>query len=159
MRIHAEEEEPRPVIKLKALAGALALITSILPVLTRSSWAGEPRPWLCRDKPVFSDSHPMQYEVSAKRGVWQIFFMQFQINAAHDGFSIRESRELTRTPQSGTLPSGQYYAVALYEKGGAWICSYGQDSSRVPGDIKNLCFGPEDDPSCPATLLVRSSAH
>jgi hypothetical protein len=147
------------VTKLKLLAGSLALITTIPLVLTRSSWAGEPRPWLCRDKPVFSDSHPMQYQVSAKRGVWQIFFMQFQINAAHDGFSILESRELTRTPQSGTLPSGQYYAVALYEKGGAWICSYGEESSRAPGDIKNLCYGPEDDPSCPATLLVRSTAH
>ena len=145
--------------KLKVMAGSLALITAILLGLTRSSWAGEPRPWLCRDKPVFSDSHPMQYQVSAKRGVWQIFFMQFQINAAHDGFSILESRELSRTAQSGTLPSGQYYAVALYEKGGAWICSYGEDSSRAPGDIKNLCYGPEDDPSCPATLSVKSSAH
>jgi hypothetical protein len=147
------------VSKLKVLTGSLALIPSIFLASTRVSWAGEPRPWLCRDKPVFSDSHPMQYQVSAKRGEWQIFFMQFQINAAHDGFSIRESRELTRTPQSGTLPSGQYYAVALYQKGGAWICSYGEDSSRAPGDIKNLCYGPEDDLSCPATLSVKSSAH
>jgi hypothetical protein len=89
------------VTKLKILAGSLALITSILLVSTRSSWAGEPRPWLCRDKPVFSDSHPMQYEVSAKRGAWQIFFMQFQINAAHDGFSIQESRELTSMRRVG----------------------------------------------------------
>jgi hypothetical protein len=147
------------VSKLKVLTGSLALLSSIFLASTHVSWAGEPRPWLCRDKPVFSDSHPMQYQVSAKRGEWQIFFMQFQINAAHDGFSIRESRELTRTPQSGTLPSGQYYAVALYQKGGAWICSYGEDSSRPPGDIKNLCYGPEDDLSCPATLSVKSSAH
>jgi hypothetical protein len=147
------------VSRIKELTGSLALIASIALALPRASWAGEPRPWLCRDKPVFSDSHPMQYQVSAKRGEWQIFFMQFEINAAHDGFSIRESRDLTRTPQSGTLPSGQYYAVALYQKGGAWICSYGEDSPRAPGDIKNLCYGPEGDLSCPATLSVKSSAH
>jgi len=99
----------------------------------------------------------MQYQVSSRHGEWQIFFMKFQMNAAHDGFSILESRELTRSPQSGTLPSGQYYAVALYQKGGAWICSYGEESSRAAGDIKNLCYGPEGDPSCPATLSVKSA--
>lgn len=138
----------------KAIAATIVTL-----MFATAATAGEPRPWLCRDKPVFSDSHPMQYQVAAKGGgSWQIFFMQFQINGAHDGFSILDSKYLSRTPQTGTLPSGQYYAVALHDKGGAWICSYGEETSRAPGDIKNLCYGPEGDPSCPVTLSVKPQA-
>jgi hypothetical protein len=117
--------------------------------------AGEPRPWLCRDKPVFSDSHPMQYEVSSRSGGWQIFFMQFEMNAAHDGFSIKDSRMLGPAPQTGILPPGQYYAVALYRKGSVWVCSYGEESSRPPGIVVNLCYGNDSSTGCLATLKVK----
>jgi hypothetical protein len=143
----------------KAIAATIVTL-----MFATGATAGEPRPWLCRDKPAFSDSHPMQYEVSAKRGEWQIFFMQLETftggesRGSHDGFTILQSRDVTRTPQAGNLPSGQYYAVALYRKGGAWICSYGDEASHGPGEIKKLCYGPEDDSSCPATLSVKSQA-
>src|SRR5262249_14604081 len=97
------------VRKLKVLAIVLAVIQIAFALMALPS---EPRPWLCRDKPVFSDNHPMQYQAAAKGGDWQIFFMQFQMNAAHDGFSIKESHELGSAATTGTLPSGQYYAVA-----------------------------------------------
>ncbi len=134
---------------------AAAFATSILG--WTAAFAGEPRPWLCRDKPVFSDSHPMQYDVAQKGGgAWQIFFMQFELNAAHDGFSIKDSRMVTRSPQSGSLPAGQYYAVVLRNKGGVWVCSYGEETSRPPGVISNLCYGAESGADCQVTLSVKS---
>jgi len=106
----------------------------------------------------------MRYQVSSTSGSWQIFFMQLESfkggesRGSHDGFTIVQSRELTRTPQTGTLPSGQYYVVALFHKGGAWVCSYGDETSRAPGDIKNLCYAPLDSRDCPASLSVKTNA-
>jgi hypothetical protein len=133
----------------------IALLSLVPPAL-----AGEPRPWLCRDKPAFSDSHPMQYQASAKGGgEWQIFFMQFVLNAAHDGFSITKSQTLSSSPQTGTLPSGQYYAVILHRQGSAWVCTYGDEQSRAPGVVKNLCYSTESGPDCQASLLVKSQSQ
>ena len=144
--------------KFRARAVSIVALITVGTFCSISAFAGEPRPWLCRDKPVFSDSHPMQYQAAAKGGGdWQIFFMQFQLNAAHDGFSIRDSREMTKGGAVGTLPSGQYYAVALYRKGGVWVCSYGEEASPAPGTIKSLCYGPESGPDCMATLSVKPS--
>jgi len=103
----------------------------------------------------------MRYEVSSRVGTWQIFFMQLasfnggESRGSHDGFTIVQSRELTRTPQSGTLPSGQYFAVALYQKGGVWICAYGDEDDRKPGIISNLCYSTASNPDCLASLLVK----
>ena len=150
--------------KGRTLVRALTAIIIISLARAGTASAGEPRPWLCRDKPAFSDRQPMRYQVSSKSGAWQIFFMQLESfkggesRGSHDGFTIVQSRELTRTPQTGTLPSGQYYAVALFHKGGAWICSYGDETSRAPGDIKNLCYAPLDSADCPATLSVKTNA-
>ena len=148
--------------ELKKISRALAAMVLISVALASTASAGEPRPWLCRDKPVFSDSHPMRYQVSSKGGSWQIFFMQLasfsggESRGSHDGFTIVDSRQLSRTPQSGSLPSGSYYAVALFQRGGAWICSYGDEGSPSPGVIKNLCYSPIDNPGCPASLSVKS---
>ena len=136
------------ILMAPVFAGAILACTA--------AFASEPRPWLCRDKPVFSDSRPMQYAVSQKGGgAWQIFFMQFELNAAHDGFSIKDSRMVTRSPQSGALPAGQYYAVVLRNKGGVWVCTYGEESSRSPGVISHLCYGAESGEDCQVTLSVK----
>src|SRR5208282_3404171 len=142
-------------MKLKAITRALAVAAIIVTAATSPAAAGEPRPWLCRDKPVFSDNHPMRYQVASKAGSsWQIFFMQFELNGPHDGFSIIQSRQVTLTPQTGTLRAGQYYAAALFRKGGVWVCAYGQESARPPGTITNLCYAAESDPDCVVTLSV-----
>ena len=146
---------------IKTLAATILLSLPLAP----TAFAGEPRPWLCRDKPVFSNSHPMRYQASSKSGSWQIFFMQLasfsggESRGSHDGFTIVDSRLLSRTPQTGTLPSGAYYAVALFQRGGAWICSYGDEGSPSPGVIKTLCYSPIDNPGCPASLSVKSSGQ
>lgn len=151
--------------KFNPLFGVIAAIVLVSLALATTASAGEPRPWLCRDKPVFSDSHPMRYQVSSKSGSWQIFFMQLasfsggESRGSHDGFTIVDSRQLSRTPQTGTLPSGSYYAVALFQRGGAWICSYGDEGSPSPGVIKTLCYSPIDNPGCPASLSVKSSGQ
>ena len=148
--------------KIKSLTGAVAATALTFLSLATIASAGEPRPWLCRDKPVFSDSHPMRYQASAKSGSWKIFFMQLasfsggESRGSHDGFTIVDSRQLSRSPQTGTLPSGSYYAVALFQRGGAWICSYGDENSHATGEIKNLCYSPIDNPGCPASLSVKS---
>lgn len=147
----------------KSLSGLIAAIAVLTWVSIAA--AGEPRPWLCRDKPAFSDSHPMSYQVSSKGGAWQIFFMQLESfsggesRGSHDGFTVVQSRELSRAPQTGTLPSGQYFAVVLRNKGGAWICSYGEEATRSTGEIKKLCYGPQDDPGCQVSLSVKPSSN
>jgi hypothetical protein len=121
--------------------------------------AMEPRPWLCRDKPVFSSDKPMQYELSARPGIqWQMFFMQFDPNAAHDGFSISQAREIGMrgATQRGKLPPGRYFAVALRRRSSeVWICpGYAHESSKIqPGIVAKLCYG-ESEPACLVDLLV-----
>ncbi len=149
------------VTKMRTLAGTIAAATVVVLTLSATAIAAEPRPWLCRDKPAFSDSHPMRYQVSSKGGAWQIFFMQLasfsggESRGSHDGFTIVDSRELSRTPQTGTLPAGQFYAVALRNRGGVWICTYGEESPRQPGTISNLCYGADSGSDCLVTLSVK----
>ncbi len=71
--------------------------------------AEEARPWLCRDKPVFSYDRPMEYQATALPGrQWRIFFMHYSPDAAHDGFEIVNSREISSRgdPATGNLPAG-----------------------------------------------------
>jgi hypothetical protein len=144
------------VISIGRYAGTLAVAVALAVCAATVAIAGEPRPWLCRDKPVFSDTKAMQYQVASNAGSWQIFFMQFEMNAAHDGFSIKDSRMLDRQPQSGTLPAGQYYAVALYRRGSTWICGYGEESTPPAGTLSKLCYSTDSDPTCQATLSVHA---
>jgi len=136
-------------------------ICALLPatVATTSALAAEPRPWLCRDKPAFSSDHSMAYQVSSRTGRrWQVFFMQFVPNGAHDGFAIVSSREpgLRGTPQPGTLGPGRYYAVALHLQGEHWICAgyTRDDTGNKAGLVADLCYA-ESGPDCLVDLIVK----
>ena len=143
--------------RLLATAAALAML------LAGPAFAEEARPWLCRDKPVFSYDRSMEYQVTARPGrQWRIFFMQYSPDAAHDGFDIVNSREVgTRgDPVAGSLAAGRYFAVALHRQGGHWICPEYTHDDRNPrlGEISNLCYG-DDGPSCLVTLQVKPDHH
>lgn len=135
-----------------AMAGAILALVACSPAL-----ADQPRPWLCRDKPVFSSGHPMTY-VTSKRGGgrWIITFMRFDpAGGGHDGFTVVSTREI-HGAVSGSLEPGQWYAVGLYRSGGHWICPVNvrENDEPMPGVVSNLCFG-EDPGSCPVKLIVR----
>jgi len=137
-----------------SIAAALAM------QIASPAFAMEARPWLCRDKPVFSSDRAMEYQVIARPGrQWRIFFMQYSPDAAHDGFDIVNSRDIaTRSdPIAGNLAAGRYFAVALYRgTGGHWICpDYTHDDrdSKL-GEVSNLCYG-EDAPPCLVKLQVK----
>jgi hypothetical protein len=121
--------------------------------------AMEPRPWLCRDKPVFSWDHPMNFELSTRPGAeWRMFFMQFDPDSAHDGFSITQTQELGpgRVSVKGKLAAGRYFAVSLRRRvGGLWICAgYAHESPKIaPGVVAKLCYG-ESGSDCDVNLLV-----
>ena len=136
---------------------------AIAMVLASPALADEGRPWLCRDKPVFSYDRSMEYHATARPGrQWRIFFMQYSPDAAHDGFDIVNSREISSrgAPAAGNLAAGQYYAVALYREGGHWICPGYTHDNRDPklGEVSNLCYG-EDGPPCLVKLQVMPDHH
>ncbi len=131
----------------------------LLGALSSPALAAEPRPWLCRDKPVFSNPHPMSYKAHAQRGrEWHIFLMQFSPGGGHDGFDIVKTIELPRGggESSGQIPAGQYYAVALYHKAsGYWICpAYAAEQNPPPlGVISSLCFS-DTESGCKVKLTL-----
>ena len=145
----------------KVFIAILSATMSLL--LSRAAFAEEARPWLCRDKPVFSYDHPMQYEATARPGrQWRIFFMLYSPDAAHDGFDIVKSQEIGSRGDSqiGSLNAGRYFAVALYRGSGShWICPDYTHDNRNPslGEVSNLCYG-EDGPPCLVNLKVKPSA-
>ncbi|HYB91559.1 MAG TPA: hypothetical protein VEC38_10980 [Candidatus Binataceae bacterium] len=139
-------------------------ICALLPaaVAATSAFAAEPRPWLCRDKPVFSSDRSMAYEASSRAaGRWEFFFMEFSPTGAHDGFTIVNSTEPGRrgAPQTGTLAPGRYYAVALHRQGEHWICAgyTRDDTGHRAGLVADLCYG-ESGPDCAVNLLVKPEA-
>jgi hypothetical protein len=142
------------VVKLVAMAGAILIAGA------DAALAAEARPWLCRDKPVFSYDRSMEYQVTAQPGrQWRIFFMQFSPDAAHDGFEITNSRELPSRgdPLTGRLDPGRYFTVALYRSGsGSWTCpGYAHDDHNSKlGELSKLCYG-EDGPPCLVNLTVK----
>ncbi len=149
-------------MKLSAILSSSLLAAIAAVFVTSTSYAGEPRPWLCHDKPVFSSNRPMTYEASTSKGrEWHLFFMQFDPNGPHDGFSIVQSRDLPRRggTVSGHLPAGRYFSVALFHNAsGYWICP-GQTSERRGsslGLITSLCFGEGGGSSCRVRLTVKS---
>jgi hypothetical protein len=145
------------LLKFFSTAAMLAIL------FARPAFADEPRPWLCRDKPVFSYDRSMEYQVTARPGrQWRIFFMLYSPDAAHDGFDIVNSREVSSRgdPVGGNLAAGRYFAVALYREGGHWICPDYTHDDRDPklGEVSNLCYG-EDGPPCLVKLQVKPDHH
>ena len=141
---------------------AVATLSVALFAVTISApaFAQEARPWLCRDKPVFSYDRSMEYQVTASPGrQWRMFFMKYSPDAAHDGFDIVDSREVT-DGAGGNLAAGQYFAVALYRRGGHWICPDYTHDDRNPrlGEVSNLCYG-DGGPPCLVRLQVKPDHH
>jgi hypothetical protein len=119
----------------------------------------EPRPWLCRDKPVFSSDKAMTYDATNSGGErWVITFMHFDPTGGHDGFTVESTNDLA-SHATGTLAPGQWYAVVLYREGSHWICpGNARESDKQAADVvSSLCYG-EDEGSCPVKLTVRVSA-
>jgi hypothetical protein len=143
----------------------LTLVAAMVALFTVSfgpagASAAEPRPWLCRDKPVFSYDRAMEYVATARPGrQWQIFFMQFEPNAAHDGFDIVSARDLgiRGLPLTGKLAAGRYFVVIMYRaQGGYWVCpgTARENATQKLGVVSDLCFA-ESGPTCRATLTVK----
>lgn len=133
----------------------MVIAAMILVSVSISAWAADPRPWLCRIKPVFSSSKPMTYEAVNHGGNrWVITFMHFDPAGGHDGFTVASSTDLS-SHATGTLAPGQWYAVALYRQGSHWICpGNARESDRpAPGVVSDLCYG-EEEGSCPVKLTV-----
>ena len=132
---------------LGALASTAMMIVPILTgiviaiVMTASiALAAEPRPWLCRDKPVFSYDRGMEYEASARPGrQWQLFFMQFDPSGGHDGFTIVSQRDLgiRGEPLTGQLAAGRYFAVALYRAEGRLLGLPGNRARQRSAQARN----------------------
>jgi hypothetical protein len=150
-------------MKFLRLARFFSIALMLATLTASAAHAQEARPWLCRDKPVFSYDRSMEYEVTARPGrQWRMFFMQFSPDAANDGFEIVNSRALAGgDPVGGSLAAGRYFAVALYRgAGGHWICPGYTNDDRNPklGEVSNLCYG-EDGPPCLVKLQVKPDHH
>ncbi len=125
----------------------------------------EPRPWLCRDKPVFSSDKPMRYEVKGRgKRHWRMFFMQFVPGGPHDGFSIIASDDVKAggSEVRGELGSGQFFAVPLYlGVSGHWLCpreAREVNEARGPGVISSLCYSDEESGPCRVALTISRPA-
>lgn len=156
---------PSPIRLWERVPAALTTQTRWLPtlilVLTVSgiAHAAEPRPWLCRDKPVFSSSGASRMDLNSHDGRrWQIFLMQFDPSGGHDGFTVTDSYDVGpgRRQSSVNVPAGRFFAVALYNSGGRWICSGPAHDERAPGTIADLCYSASGG-ACDVTLTVRSA--
>src|ERR1700746_1500075 len=107
-------------MKILKTATCFSISASLAILVASSAFAQEARPWLRRKKPVFSYDRSMEYQVTARPGrQWRIFFMQYSPDAAHDGFDIVNTREITShgDPVSGSLTAGRYFGVALLRPG------------------------------------------
>ncbi|MHB8380902.1 MAG: hypothetical protein ACYDC3_00980 [Candidatus Binataceae bacterium] len=145
---------------LKKISAAIVVALATIAIYA-PAYAGQPRPWLCRDKPVFSSGHAMSYELSSRAGLqWQVFFMTFDPNAAHDGFEIADSKELglRGVPQTGKLSPGRYFTAAMYRQGaGVWVChKYSRLQPNPKAIVANICYG-RQEPACLVTLTVKDN--
>ena len=127
---------------------------------TLTAQAAPPRPWLCRDKPVFSS--PNQAQLTARRHdrrQWALFLMKFEPNGGHDGFTITNSYPLRGdSPSSAILGRGQFYAVALYRTAnGHWFCPSRVVDNTRPGELANFCYHANDPGLCDISLTVSST--
>jgi len=88
---------------------------------------------------------------------WQIFLMQFDPSGGHDGFTVTDSYSLGggNRALSESVAAGRFFAVALYDSGGRWICPSPAHDERTPGTIASLCYSAGGG-ACDVTLTVRS---
>ncbi len=140
----------------------ISLIVGVLLVSTvgGAACAAEPRPWLCRDKPVFSSSGPSRVDLSGHDSRrWQVFLMQFDPSGGHDGFTITNTYDLGSGNRHAGEPltQGRYFAVALYNSGGHWICAGPARNERTAGTIANICYGAGG--GCDVTLIVKAAGQ
>ena len=142
---------------MKYWSSAIAMVVVATIGAGSQAQGAEARPWLCRDKPVFSSDKSMSYEATKRDGGrWLMTFMRFDPSGlGHDGFTVFSSHDVSAHSQ-GTLEPGQWYAVALYRLGGHWICPGNARKSDAPagGSVSDLCFG-EEPGDCTVKLTVR----
>lgn len=144
------------------LRGPFHLLSAAMVVLMAASaaFASEARPWLCRDKPVFSSSGPSHIDLTSHDSRhWQVFLMQFDPSGGHDGFTITNNYDLGPGVRHAGEPliQGRYFAVALYGSGGRWICAGPARDERTPGTLASLCYNAGGG-GCDVTLDVKSAA-
>jgi hypothetical protein len=133
----------------------VAILIGLLWMTPSALIAAEARPWLCRDKPVFSDAKPMVCEISSRgAGRWRVFLMQFEAGTAHEGFEIVRSLD-AMIAEPIKLPAGQYFVVAMHRTDGHWICPAPVQSTDAPGTVADFCFSAEEDGPCGVRLKVR----
>jgi hypothetical protein len=149
-------------LQAPALGRLLTVWLSALMLLAATfsaAYAAEPRPWLCRDKPVFSTSGASRMDLASHDSRrWQVFLMQFDPSGGHDGFTVTNSYILGPGSRetSENLNGGRFFAAALYNSGGHWICSGPARDERTPGTIASLCYSVAGG-SCDVNLTVRSA--
>jgi len=142
------------------LISTAILAAGMLATAAAVAFAAEPRPWLCRDKPVFSSSGPMTYDASMRGGGhWVMTFMRFDPSGGHDGFTVFDSREVSGQV-TGTLERGQWYAVGMYREEGRWVCAGPAQENHqfVAGIVRDLCYGTADG-GCDVKMIVRESGQ
>jgi hypothetical protein len=129
-------------------------------IFAASASATEPRPWLCRQIPVFSAEKAMTWRATQRgAGHWILTFMHYDpAGGGHDGFTVVSTHEVNGGEAYGTLDPGQYYAVALHRAGPHWICpaNASETHDAKPAAISNLCYGEAED-SCDVTLTVSAA--
>jgi len=146
-----------PRLLLLSLICAVALVSAIA---IDAALAAAPRPWLCRDKPVFSTSGPSRLDLTRNDSRhWQVFLMQFDPSGGHDGFTITNTYDLGSGARHAgeALTQGRFFAVALYNSGGHWICAGPARDERSPGTIASICYGAGG--SCDVSLSVKSATR
>ncbi|MGH7934249.1 MAG: hypothetical protein ACREQN_13960 [Candidatus Binataceae bacterium] len=140
---------------------ALVITAAFIAAAVSSALATEPRPWLCRDKPVFTSSTPVTYDVATNDSRrWLLTIMRFELGSGHDGFTVISSQTLGGRV-GGALGPGSYYAVALYRQGDHWICpGYAREADEPkPGVVADLCYGENrDDCRVRLTVLPRGTS-
>lgn len=144
---------------MSRLVATMMLVTGMLALLSAVAVAAEPRPWLCRDKPVFSSNGPMTYDAGMRGGGhWVITFMRFDPSGGHDGFTVFESRDVSGSV-TGALERGQWYAVGMYREDGRWVCAGpAQENHKfVAGIVRDLCYGAAEG-GCDVKMTVRERA-
>ena len=143
---------------MKRAAIAIGAAVIVLAAAAPAARAVEPRPWLCRDKPVFSSNQPMTYDASLRgHGHWVMLFMRFDPSGGHDGFTVFDTRDVTGRA-TGSLERGQWYGVGMYREGSHWICAAQADENDqvVPGVVRDYCYG-QTAGNCDVELIVRES--
>jgi len=131
---------------------------SITIFLASSAWSAQPRPWLCRQIPVFSGARPMTWQATKRgAGSWLMIFMRYDPTGGHDGFTIISTHRV-KGQTDGSLDAGQWYAVAQYNSAEHWICPGNASESHdsVAGTISSLCYG-EDEDACGVKLVVKAA--